>query len=178
MINLEQEEYIVKEVRKHWLFIAIEIASSIFLGLIPFAIVISFLAIETTPAIYTLRLYTIAIIPLWILGAWISFFYFWTDYYLDTLIITNKRIFNIEQKGMFHRIISSFPLSRIQDVTVELPGILSTFLRFGTITIETAGENHGFTLHNATNPEEAKRIINEVQNKNTKPSETLTNTTP
>src|SRR3990172_10632327 len=37
---------------------------------------------------------------------WIFFFMIWIDYYFDVWIITNLRIVNIEQKGLFNRMVS------------------------------------------------------------------------
>lgn len=64
----------------------------------------------------------------------------WVDYWLDMWIITNERIIDIEQKGLFRHEISEFGLDKIQDVTVESPGLLATFLRYGKISVHTAGD--------------------------------------
>ena len=34
---------------------------------------------------------------------WLFFFVIWIDYYFDVWIVTNERIVNIEQKGLFSR---------------------------------------------------------------------------
>lgn len=163
MIKLEPEEYIVKEVRKHWFFILTEIISSVFTVFIPFMIIVVLFFLEDNPTIYSIKIYTIALTPLWVLLTWITFFYFWTDYYLDVITITNKRIVYTEQNGLFNRKMSSFSINRIQDIIIIIPGILSTFLRFGNIEIKTAGDNNGFTMANIAEPEETKKIIFDLQ---------------
>ena len=84
---------------------------------------------------------------------------FWTLYYLDVWIITDKRIIDIEQKGIFNREISTFRTDNIQDVTIEIRGIIGTFLKFGDIHIETASENNSFVIREALNPERVKEVI-------------------
>jgi len=163
MVPLETEEYIIREVRKHWYFllsrIMVTLTSTLF-PLIAYAAISIFMnSSEYTQSI----LYTILILyPLWLVGAWISFFYFWTDYYLDVLIISNKRIINIDQQGMFNRKISSFPLEKIQDTTIEIRGFIATYLNFGNVTIQTASEQIGFMIENAKDPELVKEIIQEA----------------
>ncbi len=69
----------------------------------------------------------------------------WMDYYLDMWIVTEKRVINIDQRGLFSREISEIPMANIQDVTVEVHGLMETLLGFGTVRIQTAGERE-FTI--------------------------------
>ena len=85
-------------------------------------------------------------------------FYFWADYYLDMWIITTERIIDINQLGLFSREISEIPLRHVQDVTIEVHGIIETFLKFGTIKIQTAGERE-FTIDTVPRLYEAKDLI-------------------
>ena len=98
-------------------------------------------------------------ISIWTLIAWIKLFTIWTDYYLDVWFITNKRIIDIEQKGFFRREISTFRMERIQDITIEIKGILQTFLDFGDIHVQTAGESQEFIIRGIGHPKQIKEII-------------------
>lgn len=82
----------------------------------------------------------------------------WMDYYLDMWIITNERIIDIEQHGLFNREISEIPLHRVQDVTIQVRGIIETLLGFGTIRIQTAGERE-FDIRFVPHLYKAKDII-------------------
>lgn len=104
---------------------------------------------------------------LWLLILWTFFFIEWTDYYLDIWIITNKRIIDVEQKGFFHREVTSFNYNQIQDITVETHGLLETFLKFGTLHIQTAGHNRNIIIKDAHYPEEARSLILGLQQKST-----------
>lgn len=95
----------------------------------------------------------------WFLLMWIGAFIIWTDYFLDVLIVTNKRIINIEQKALFSREIASLRLDKIQDITIDINGVLATFLSFGNIRIQTAGEQEEFLVRFIKNPESLKSTI-------------------
>ena len=69
------------------------------------------------------------------------------------------------QKGLFYRDISTCRLNRIQDVTVEVRGLIPSLLDFGTITVQTAGEEDNFIIHGMPHPYEIKRAILEESRK-------------
>src|SRR3989338_7265588 len=110
------------------------------------------------------------------LYVWLFVFYSWVDYYLDAWIVTNQRIINIEQKGLFDRVVSEQQLYRVQDVTSELKGFFSTILNYGTVHIQTAGEEQRFIFEQVPDPynvakkiaqlaEEHKKIHHQVMEK-------------
>jgi len=97
-------------------------------------------------------------LSLYLITLFLLLFLFWMDYYLDMWIITDQRIITVEQKGLFRREISEIPLHRVQDITIEISGIIETFLKFGTIRIQTAGERE-FTIDDIPRLYEIKDII-------------------
>jgi uncharacterized membrane protein YdbT with pleckstrin-like domain len=113
---------------------------------------------KSTGATYGMQIVSFLFI-LWCLFLWVLFFFYWTDYYLDVWIITNKRIFDIDQQGIFRREVSVTNLERVQDVTVSVNGIFATFLKFGDIHVQTAGSQMDFSIKNASNPMIIKETI-------------------
>lgn len=96
---------------------------------------------------------------------WNLFFIFWIDFYLDAWIVTNERIININQKGFFNRDISELKLTKIQDVTSEIVGVIPTLLSYGNIYVQTAAEKERFTFFQIPNPNEVKNMIVQLQEK-------------
>ncbi|MBU0649300.1 PH domain-containing protein [Patescibacteria group bacterium] len=84
------------------------------------------------------------------------------DYYLDVWVVTNERIINIEQKGLFARTTAELKLYRVQDAQAEVKGILHTLLDYGNITVQTAGEEAHFTFKHAPDPYKVSRQILEL----------------
>jgi len=97
--------------------------------------------------------------------AWVIAAIIWIDYYFDVWIITNKRVVNIEQKGLFVRHVSELEIENIQDITTEVKGVIPTFMDFGDVFIQTAAEKERFRFHNIPNPYKVKDMIMNLQKK-------------
>jgi len=166
MIKLSQDERIRAVVRKHWLVLLRDSFGLIVFYIIPFIVYWYFFDNTITPKILVEQIYTnpslsvlIFAVSAWTLIVWVKLFAIWIDYYLDVWFITNKRIVDIEQKGFFRREISTFRMERIQDVTVEVSGIIQTLLDIGNIHVQTAGESQEFIIKGIGHPKKIKEII-------------------
>lgn len=168
MIEIDKKERIVRIVRKHWFvllgdmvvlvfLVAIPVALLFLFGLIPLDALFTFTGSEASVGSFFLFA--------WLLIVWMIAWHMWTDYYLDVLIVTDGRIFDIEQKGLFSRLSSSFRIDRVQNVTVDQKGIIQTLLNFGTLRIETAGEREDFVAPYISHPYEVKKFLNEMQDR-------------
>ncbi len=96
-----------------------------------------------------------------ILLIWLYAFLVWIDYFFDVWIITNERVINIEQKGLFVRTVSELKFSRIQDVTSEVSGMIPTMLNFGDVKVQTASEEDYFLFRRVPDPYHVKDLIME-----------------
>lgn len=96
------------------------------------------------------------------LGIWIFFFSQFMDYYLDISIVTNDRILDIEQKGLFGRSISELDMTRIQDVHSEIKGIVPTMLNYGKVEIQTAASEENFHFEQVPRPHLVRQRVLEL----------------
>lgn len=96
---------------------------------------------------------------------WITFFIIWIDYYFDVWIVTDKRIINIEQKGLFNRETNELRPEKIQNVTADIRGILPTFFNYGQLEIQTAGKPEKFIFHDIPDPYSVKALIMRLRKK-------------
>lgn len=94
----------------------------------------------------------------------------WINYYYDIVFITNKRILNVDQKGLLSRGTSELPMKQVQNVSAQVEGFLQTTFNYGTLVIETAGAGTSddpnrpglqgyFTIHDLPDPNRLARII-------------------
>lgn len=166
MIEIDASEKVIRIVRKHWFILLADVFMLLTFVAIPMVLlfVLHLLPVESAldfagnPA-FAGAFFLFA----WLFVIWMVGWNMWTDYYLDVLLITSTRIFDIEQHGLFRRTSSSFRIDRIQNVTVNQSGIIETLLGFGTIRLETAGEREDFTASYIANPYDIKKFINELQ---------------
>ncbi|MCA9333021.1 PH domain-containing protein [Candidatus Saccharibacteria bacterium] len=78
----------------------------------------------------------------------------------DVIVITNEKIAQVIYKTIFNRKISQLSIGDVQDVTVTQEGILPRIFRYGTIVIETAGEQANYKFTYVPDPyKHAKSIV-------------------
>ena len=64
-------------------------------------------------------------------------FPYWIGWYYSLFIVTNQRLIQITQKGLFHRSVVDLGLQQIQMVNYQISGLQQTLLGFGTIMMQT-----------------------------------------
>lgn len=164
MIQLAPNERIIALFRKHWFVILMELFGLFILAIAPlglyvFGRIFFFNAVGPEISIIFGFLYVLFLIILWVAG-----FNLWLDYYLDKLLVTTERVIEIEQRGLFSREISSLNLENIQDVTIEVHGIIQTFFKLGDIHVQTSGAQKKVSIGYLANPEYAKHMIMDLHN--------------
>ena len=177
MINLGKDEHILVVTRKHWFVFFGQVIFIAILAIVPlifFKIVKTFSILDIFYLPGNTTFIFVSLSAFWLLFLWIVFFVIWTNYYLDILVLTTKRIISIDQRGLFFRDVSDFRLDRIQDVTVEVRGILATLIKFGDIHIQTAGEDRDFMMRGVPMPYKLKETILNEHNKSVEEFRALT----
>lgn len=62
----------------------------------------------------------------------------------NKMMVTDENVVDIDQMGIFRNVVSTLRLSRVQDVSVDVKGPMQTLFKYGTISIQTAGEKELF----------------------------------
>jgi len=101
----------------------------------------------------------------WFTLLWGYFFIVWTNIYLDAWIVTDKRIIDIEQVSLFHRSVSDFRIEKIQNITVKEQGLLANIFGYGSIKVETAGEQVDLSFNYLPHPYKVRDTISECHDK-------------
>lgn len=159
MIQLAPNERILAVFRKHWFVILFELFGLFILAIAPlglylFGKIFIFDSLVSGIGIIFAFFYVLFLIILWVTG-----FNLWLDFYLDKLLVTTERVIEIEQRGLFSREISSLNLENIQDVTIEVHGIIQTFFKLGDIHVQTSGAQKKVSISYLAHPEYAKHVI-------------------
>jgi len=88
----------------------------------------------------------------------ILFLYHYIMWYFTIYLVTNQRIRQVTQKGIFGKDVVELRLSKIQNISYNIPGFSGEILGFGTIVIQTfVGD---LVIRNVEHPE---RTYNKLQ---------------
>ncbi len=88
----------------------------------------------------------------------ILFFYHFILWYFTVYIVTDQRIRQVTQKGLFGKDVIELRLSKIQNISYNIPGFTGEIFKFGTIVIQTfVGD---LVIHQVEHPNE---IYNKLQ---------------
>jgi len=179
-IILSQGEDVVQEIKKHPIGITFNslIGVSIIVSiLVASAIGHSFLRSSTSSvgdtnvnAYGPLIIFISIVISIGVLIATLVNIYL---YKMNSLIVTTEKVAQIVYKNIFDRKVIQLSIERVQDVTVSQVGILPRIFKYGTITIETAGEQEDCVFTFAPDPYGHSRVIMDLHEKATAKSRTI-----
>lgn len=85
---------------------------------------------------------------------------FWIGWHFSVYIVTDQRLIQINQKGMFHRSMVGLGLNQIQMVNYEIAGLQETLLGYGTIMIQTFVGS--LTIHEVHKPAQIQKELLEI----------------
>jgi uncharacterized membrane protein YdbT with pleckstrin-like domain len=84
------------------------------------------------------------------------------NWYFNVLIISNKKIIDIDVNGLLYKNISEAALRNIEDVTSTVKGTFSTIFNLGEVSIQTAGEKREFEFTMMDNPSQVRDVISDL----------------
>ncbi len=164
-LDLEEDEEVLKVVRKHWFVITTQLIGAALFAILPVMFLTVILNLPSAFGFFELHLdkypSEIAfVISGWLLLATLSGFVVWTKYYLDLWVITDRRLIAVEQVSFFNRNVGIFRLERMQDIEFSIKGVIQTFFNFGTLKAQTAGEEESnFESNGMPNPDQLQAVI-------------------
>lgn len=145
----KQQENIVVFTRRHWLVLFSPIVSGVMASFLPLIIIIigaQLLIKYDLSALFTL------LWVIYLMMIWFFIFYRLTMHSLDTWIVTNERVIDISQVGLFSRKVSELHLTSIEDISVHTKGVLQSYLDFGNVEIQTAANTQRFLFEEIPKP--------------------------
>lgn len=85
---------------------------------------------------------------------------FWISWHYSVFIVTNQRLVQVTQKGLFHRSVIDMGLHQIQMVNYEIAGLQETLLAFGTLMVQTMMGD--LVIHDVHKPAKIQKRILEI----------------
>ncbi|NTU69894.1 PH domain-containing protein [bacterium] len=161
IIETQENEKVEIVIHRHWAAI---------INLFAFVFLMAILPIFLFFIMQNYLLISVGAMNLFIIGSSIYYmftfnmlFIGWLDYYLDSAVITNERIIDIDQNGLFNRTVSELHFSKVQDATGTQKGIIQSFLDFGDVQVQSAGTQKEFILDKVPHPYKLSKLIIDLQ---------------
>ena len=76
------------------------------------------------------------------------------DFYFDIIIVTDRRVVDINQEQLFFRSVSELSLVNVEDVNSVIADFLPSLFNYGNVEIQTAGAKEKFLMDNIRFPRE------------------------
>ena len=86
----------------------------------------------------------------------------------NVVFVTNEKIAQILYINLFNKKISQLNIGDVQDVTFTQRGILAHLFHYGTLVIETAGEQQNYTFTYVPKPQETAKVLISAHESNLK----------
>ncbi len=80
-------------------------------------------------------------------------------YYLSLQIITDMRMVDVDQSGIFKRKVTEIQIENVEEVTSSAHGLLPTVFNFGNVLVQTSSAQNEFEFENVSHPEQIKKLI-------------------
>lgn len=81
----------------------------------------------------------------------------------NQIIVTDQHVVDIDQIGLFNRVVSTLRLEEIQDISASVKGPMQTIFQYGSIIVQTAGERENFVFDYVPHPYELEHFILEIR---------------
>lgn len=150
---LKKDETVVAIIRKHW----ITLVWPVLIILVGVGLLIAFMDFFFA-ARWSLIVWIILLVAIASIAG-----YYWAVHYFDSFIITDMRIIDIDQRGLFKRVVSETTFDKVQDVTYAIVGFFATTMNYGTVSVQTGGAEARIELDHVGEPRRVQEILLEAQ---------------
>ena len=79
------------------------------------------------------------------------------------LIVTDKRVVDIDQKGYFDRAVTEVPYGQIDEVSYRVKGFWATVFRYGYVRLDVSGAAADIQFERVYRPARVHNLINDLR---------------
>lgn len=79
------------------------------------------------------------------------------------LVITDRRIIDVERRAFFERVVSEIPYARVDDVTYRVKGLVPTLFRYGDVRVHAAGSGADIEFRRVARPSRVHDLIHDLR---------------
>lgn len=83
-------------------------------------------------------------------------------WFYSVYLITDERVIDVDFVSLLFKNVSTAKIDSIQDISSKTSGILASIVDYGTIYIQTAGEQRELQFENVPQPAKVSSLLNEL----------------
>jgi hypothetical protein len=160
---LETNERVIRVVRKS-LVVLIGLYLEILAAVVALVAILLVINSQTVTDLITSQSVTSLIIAVLLVALASMFFILVTFIYLaNQLVITDRSLIQVTQRGPFSNKASRLSYSNVEDVEADQSGLLATIFSYGTLTVQTAGTIENFIYTYCPSPNHFAHEVLEAQ---------------
>lgn len=169
-IEFDDEEILLAEIRKHPFGLFIILLTGITIAFILFAAVTviassGFLDTLGISGIDSIVVFAGFMLSLFVVGVTFINAHLYRN---NVVFVTNEKLAQVLFISLFNRKISQLSIGDVQDVTVQQNGFIPNAVGYGTLVVETAGEQQNYTFSFVPKPYETSKIVINAHESNLK----------
>lgn len=162
-IEFDEAEQLITEIRKDpvGLFIVLLVGSFVTIALLTISVIVSSIDFGGIFGGSTglIKALTVVVSIFATFGSAIMTLIAAFLYVSNVIFVTSEKIAQVLYLSLFNRKISQLSIGDVQDVTVTQKGILAHIFKYGTLVIETAGEQSNYTFTYVPEPYQVSKLI-------------------
>jgi hypothetical protein len=162
----QEDETILLVVHEHWFRLFLKFLLWLFFALA--LVAFNHYGNINAPGLFTgsAGLVTLLFSQVYELFLALSLFIIFILYYLNIQVITNIRVVEITQEGLFSHTISELHIDKIEDATSETVGVFGTLFNYGNVYVQTAGTKERFQFTNVPRPAQIEKLVLDLYERN------------
>jgi signal transduction histidine kinase len=153
------EEQVLLVTHKHWASFLHDLFYILLPALVAFALLILISNLPQNGVDAGIHVIAALLFPLCALAVLIMAAVLWSNYYLDMLVVTDRRLFFISQISLSKREVFGWNVHDVRHVDARQDNFLESFFNFGTIRVTTEGEEGDARIEGIPNPEYVCAVI-------------------
>ncbi len=158
LLNLSKEEFVISEVRRHWIGLIVPIFVAGVLGLIVIGFLVAYPAFVPTnnPPLSSVVLPALLLLLLIGLGAYIVV---WV-YQNNRFYLTNESVIQENQVSLFSHNEQTVSLSNIEDASYTQSSVFELLFNYGSIRLSTEGDETTYRFNHVSDPKQQIALLN------------------
>lgn len=157
-LNLSKGEYIISEVRRHWIGLLLPIIGGGLLAGLVLVVLVSYpiLVPNNQPPFESIILPCVLLL---VLVGLITYIITWV-YLNNKFFLTNESVIQEIQVSLFARNEQTVSLENIEDASYTQTGIVQHIFNYGSIRLSTEGDETTYRFHYVSNPKHQIVLLN------------------